>query len=160
MSGHKRGFTSVELIVGLIVGAILVLMIGAISSIGNASFDKAVNESSFYNDAFSGINRIMFLGRKAYEINISNTPDSNWKSQILELDNRAFGLYQPDGAKIDFVFLNDKADLSQRDILVDDADSLTLNLVQSGRMVTVTLQGQKGKESINLSTSVMMRNNN
>lgn len=154
----RKGFTSIELIIGLAVGAILILMIGAISSIGKVSFDKAMKESSVYNDVFSGLNLIKFLGREAHILNIAGAYDSDWKSQILEVDNKAFGLYQPAGKKIDFVYLKDKSVHSQQDVLLDDADSLTLTLTQAGKIVTVRAQGQKNKESFDLSTSVMRRN--
>ena len=160
MRSNREGFTYIELMIGLIIGAVLILMIGAISSIGNASFDKAMKESSVYNDAFSGLNLIKFFGRKSHTmITTSNASKFGLSPGVLELDNSAFGLGSNNK---DFVYLNDKSKPGEQTVLIKDADVLTLTLEpqdsSSTNMVTVTLHVKKQKEDFDLSTSVMRRN--
>jgi prepilin-type N-terminal cleavage/methylation domain-containing protein len=160
---NVKGFTLVEMIAGLTIGAILILMIGGISSICQSSFENLRKESGVYGDVFYGFNLIKFSVRKAQgAINISNEMDPNWKSQVLTVDNSAFGLYQPPGTKTEFVYLKNKSDTSNRDIFmeVDSNKNETIGFIptQNGKIVTVRVYGQKDKESFDLSTSVMRRN--
>jgi prepilin-type N-terminal cleavage/methylation domain-containing protein len=159
---NKKGFTVIELLIGLIIGAILVLIIGAISGIGNASFDRAVKESSVYNDAFTSLNLMKFLGRKSHTIITYNTSQFGLASgAVLQLDNSAFGLSTN---QKDFIYLKDKSNTTDKKELIKDATNITLTLDPANSAptnvnnVTVTLHVEKQKESFDLSTSIMRRN--
>ena len=86
----------------------------------------------------------------------SNPP---WKSQLLVVGNSAFGLFQPDGnPAIDFVYLRDKNDPNNRDVILYKANPMNLTFSQNGKLVVVQIQGEKDNKSFNLATSVERRN--
>jgi prepilin-type N-terminal cleavage/methylation domain-containing protein len=155
----KRGFSLIELVTGLAIGAILLLMIAAISNIGNNSYQALRKEAAVYDDIFFGFNLIKQCVRKASAISIEkNWPDPPWKSEILIVDNSAFGLYQEgENQRIDFVYLKDRTEPTDRDIILTGAQTPTLDFSQDGRLITVNLKGEKDRVRFDLSTAVMRR---
>lgn len=159
MRSNKKGFTSIELIVGLVIGAILVLMIGTISSIGTASFDRAMKESSTYNDLFSGLNLMKFVVRKAHTTDVALPfSGSPWSSEddILIVDNSAFG--KEDATK-SLVYVKDIGSPDQKNIILANADSLSLSFNKTDSLITVSISGAKGRESFNIPYYYIMKRN-
>ena len=146
-----QAFTLVELIVGLLIGSIFFLTVGLISGIGQSSFENLKKESQTYSDMFNGFELMRNSVHKASSVTIDNSKNPPW----LVVDNSAFAIFKPDNK---FVYLKDKSNTSAQDVILDQASSLNWTLVTNGALIGVQIQGKKGKESFDLSTSMLRRN--
>ena len=163
----KRAFTLTELLVGLIICAIIILIIGSIAGIAMQSYEKARSESEVYNDLiYYGIELIKNSVRQAHSVTIATasslpgTQEGTWINPVLIADNHAFAVFQPaDKQTKDLVFLADKNLPNARNIILFAAEDINLVLVQeSGSLYNITIQGSKRRNSFDLSTSITKRN--
>lgn len=148
---------------GLIICAIIILIIGAISSIGINSFENLREKATVYSDVlYYGFDLIKNSVRKAHAIDINYLPspsDGQWVSQAIIADARAFALFkQNTSPAIDFVYLKDKTKPDERDVIFYQADNMSLTPAINGKLLTINIQGVKNDESFDLTTSVMKRN--
>ncbi|MDD5729684.1 MAG: hypothetical protein PHN57_00950 [Candidatus Omnitrophica bacterium] len=91
MKNSNRGVSLTELLVTLLVCVILVLMVGAISSISNASYDKANRETGVYNDIYYAFNLMESDGRNAKMVSVNNTNKSlTFDSVTFKKNNNDF----------------------------------------------------------------------
>jgi prepilin-type N-terminal cleavage/methylation domain-containing protein len=159
----KKGFTLAELLVTMVISAVLILMVGAISQIAFSSHDQIRKEGDVYSDLFYGLSRMNFSVRKASALSLDNTwPNPPWVSSILIVDNSAFGLYRPAGGKIKFVFVPNKTNPGVRENIIEDLDTMSFSFTLSGtpnKSANVTVQGAKDNEPFNISNFVVTRRN-
>jgi prepilin-type N-terminal cleavage/methylation domain-containing protein len=161
---RKKGITLVELLVALTISSVLILMVGFLSQIAVSSHVQLKNEGDVYSDLFYGLSRLSFLARQASALGEDTWPYPPWVSKMLIVDNSAFGLYQPAGQKIDFVFVPDKNNRAVRDPLLTQADEMSFTVAQNGKSVVINILGKKqtqeGKqESFSISNFVVTRRN-
>jgi prepilin-type N-terminal cleavage/methylation domain-containing protein len=156
-----KALTMVELLVALVISSVLILMVGAISNIAFSSHTQLKNENDVYSDLFYGLSRLTFLAHKASALTLDNTwPTPPWGPNMLIVDNSAFGLYQPVGEKIYFVFVPDKTNQTVREPLLTQADTMSFTITPNGKSVTLQIQGTKNNESFTVSNFVVTRRNN
>lgn len=155
-----KALTMVELLVALVISCVLLLLVGALSNIAFSSHKQLKEVGDVYSDLFYGLSRMSFLARKSSALTSDTWPNPPWVSDMLIADNSAFGLYQqPAGSKIDFVFVPDKSDPAVREPLLTQAEPMSFTVTQSGKSVTVDIQGTKQNESFTISNFVVMRRN-
>jgi len=155
----KKGFTLAELLVTMVISAVLILMVGAISQIAFSSHDQTRKEGDVYSDLFYGLSRMSFSVRKASTLSLDNTWPLPWVSNMLIVDNSAFGLYRPVGGKIKFVFVPDKTNPGVRENIIEDLDTMSFAFILNGKSVNVNVQGTKDNEQFNISNFVATRRN-
>ena len=66
----KKGFTLVELIVGMAICSILMLTVGVISRASLGSYDRLTKEAEVYNDLYFGVNLIERSVRRASNVSV------------------------------------------------------------------------------------------
>ncbi|HTY44617.1 MAG TPA: type II secretion system protein [Patescibacteria group bacterium] len=142
----RRALTLIELLVALLISSILILMVGTLSQLAIGSHEELKKESDVYSDLFYGLSRLTFMARKASQLSRATWPDP-WVTDVLIVDNSAFGLYHYTRGGIsycDFVFVPDKTDPSVRQPLLAEADGTTsFTVTPNGRSVSVQIQGSK-----------------
>jgi len=147
-----KALTIVELLVALIISSVLIFMVGAISQVAFSSHEEIRKEGDVYSDLFYGLSRISFLARKAGTLekvlakDWSKPKGISWISDILIVDNSAFGFYQPTNQKIKFVFIPDKTDHGVIENILEGIDTTSLPsfvITPSGRSVHINIQGNK-----------------
>jgi prepilin-type N-terminal cleavage/methylation domain-containing protein len=166
----RDGFTLAEMLISLIVAAVLILTIGAISSISLTVNKKLRTEASIYTDLSYGLKlmRNRARGAKSLKCQLVGTP---WVSDQLIFNNQgAFGIYKEAGSTTrDFVYLADKDDPTNREVILaipDPEFNLVLKLDddrvcvpdKTYKNVTVTLDGTKDKIDFVLENTIMRRN--
>jgi prepilin-type N-terminal cleavage/methylation domain-containing protein len=157
----KKGFTLAELLVTMVISAVLILMVGAISQIAFSSHDQIKKEGDVYSDLFFGLSQISFSVRKASVLSLE-TWSLPWVSNMLIVDNSAFGLYRPTGGKIKFVFVPNKTIPGVRENIIEDLDMMSFTFTLSGtpaKSVNLTVGGTKDSEPFNISNFVVTRRN-
>jgi len=156
-----KALTMVELLVALVISSILILMVGVLSNIALSSHKQLREAGDVYSDIFYGLSRMTFLARKASVLTLDNTwPNPPWVSNVLIVDNSGFGLYQPAGQKVDFVFVPDKNDKTVTEPLLTQADTMTFTVsTPVGKSVAVGIRGTKQNESFAVNNFVVMRRN-
>ena len=171
---NKNAFSLIEMQVSLVVAAILVLTIGAISSISLSSHNRMRKEAEVFADIFYGFklmqNRIRESG-----VSISPVPISApWTSEQILINNvfptndEVFGLcrYDPSsldplcmngGSRIGFVYLPDVSNNAGEVIFSVPDTNLNLTLAPNGDTMTVRVFGTKDNIPFDLSTTVKRR---
>jgi len=150
----------VELLVALVISSVLILMVGSLSNIALSSHVQLKKEGDVYSDLFYGLSRLAFLARKASILTVDNTwPNPPWVSNMLIVDNSAFGLYKPSGQKVGFVFVPDKNNKTVTEPLLIQSDTESFTVTPIGKSVSIDIQGTKNKEEFNVSNFVVMRRN-
>jgi len=170
---NTKAYTLVEMLISLVLGAILVLSMGAISSISNNSYRKVMAQAQVFNDIHYGIKFLQSHVRKASAL-YTETGNGSWVSQKLIVDHEAFGLFQ-NGAQVDFVYLPDKDDENQREIIfsVSSPGNVTLDFYKPPAVVggawpdvvvgdeleaiKAQLQGHKDRIPFDAATIIMRR---
>jgi len=160
---NNRGFSLIEMQVSFVVATILILAVGAISSISTQSYNKIRNEATLYDDLSYGFMLVQNRVRKSdspVEPPESMT-DSRWVTgKRLVVDNAAFGLFKETGqSKTEFIYLPDKDDLSTKEIIfeVEDTDEIDLILATTVSGVTLTLEGEKNEVPFDITTQIVRR---
>ncbi|KPK96718.1 MAG: hypothetical protein AMJ95_12665 [Omnitrophica WOR_2 bacterium SM23_72] len=153
----NRAFTIVEMMVTLIISVISLFAILSIFDIGQNSYNKLKNESQVQADAFFAFELIKNFVRRTYgSITIENWSNPPWKSQVLVIENNAFGLYQSaSNHPMRFVYRYPDGAM---DVLLDNLSSGNLVFTQAGNLVNAQFSGKKGKESFYINTSAVKRN--
>lgn len=153
----RNAFTLIEMLVSLVVAAILILGVAAITNIGSSSYIKQRNEENIYNDLSYGFKLIQNRVHSAAGMGLVSASGS-WIGDRLIVGNEVFGLYQTANTK-DFVHLPDKADENIREIIlsVPNTDTINLTLTQNGKEIIVRVDGKRAKTSFDMSITVSMR---
>lgn len=153
-------FTVVEMMVTLIISVISLFTILSIFDIGQNSYNKLKNESQMQADAFFAFELMKNSVRRTYgSVTIENWSNPPWKSQVLVIENSAFGLYQSaSNQPLEFVYMKDLTKPNERDRLLSNLTSGNLVFTQAGNLVTAQISGKKGKESFSINTSAVKRN--
>ena len=157
-----KGFTIVEMLITLIISVVFLFAILAIFNIGQSSYSKMKNESQVEADAYFAFELMKNSLRRTYgTVAVENWTNPPWIYPVLVVGNSAFGLYQgSSGQPIRFVYLKDKTQTNNQDILLSDLSSDTiLTFTPNGNMITAQLSGKKGKNSFSVSMSAVKRNN-
>jgi len=157
---QNHAFTLAELMISLIVSITIFFIIMTIFGIGKSSYEKINQESQLYNDILYGFELMKNSVRKAStSVTIENWANPPWKSQILVVDNRAFGLYQANSNAVqDFVYLADKSNINNRKVILSNANPINWIFTANGSLITIQTNGKKNKESFDLTTAVCKRN--
>lgn len=167
----NKATSLIELVVALVISAVLLLMIGAVPSIGIGTGQKAYDdyrkETQVYNDIVYGLGLIKNRVRHAQDVVKVVTPSPSWKNwtgQILVVDDRAFGLYIPAGHQNpDFLYSqvdpnNDNSKPVIINTILDNIESANLSFDRNGSEVTIRIWGSKDKENFDLTAKVTRRN--
>ena len=152
------GFTLIELVVGLAIGAVIVLIIGVISSSGIGSYEKSRKEAEAYNDIFYGFSLVQRNVRQALIANADDATDTLTADNFVFKKNGSDFIYTDTATNADILIL--KMDTSLGETLDFSVSP------QSGKLFNVTLSGQKvinlGYRKVtvpfNLTTQAMERN--
>jgi len=149
----NKGFTLVELIIGMLVSSILMLVVGIISIAGHTSYEKLRKESEVYNDAYSGINLIQRSVHRA--INLKIVEDG--ADSTITADNFTFRV-DGDSLVCD-VDIDSDGTVDRTDIIISGVEGLSFELGGSvDNLVKITLTGTKDKVLFNVSASALRRN--
>ena len=144
---NKQGFSLIELVSAMAVSSIIILIIGVISTVANASYQNLCKEAEVYSQVYYGLNMIQSNVRKGRNVEVDTAQNT------LTVDNYIF---KKDNN--DFVYI-DTAHGNKRNVIVEGVYGLIFQpVVSGGNLVRVTLSGLKDKASFNLSISVMRRN--
>ena len=147
----KRSFTLTELVIGLAAGAIVILTIGVISSVGISSSNKLRKEAEVYNDIRFGFDLIEHSIRKAKAKDVT-VDEAN---ATLKLDGF---LFQKDDVKGEFFYTIDP-DTTTRHVIITGVNGLQFTPHPPiGKLIQVDLSGSKEGVAFYLSTSAMRRN--
>ena len=166
---RKNGFSLIELQVSILIASILVLTIGAISSISLKRYRNLQAEAKIYSDISYGFKLIRNRVRTSSSLSLLNAA-GNWKSERLvirkEAETMAFGIYQSDedGAPLEFVFLQDASNENDREVIFTAKPS-ELSLIWScdtancltAKYLTVTLNGEFENQPFNIASTVSRR---
>lgn len=151
-------FTLVEMMVSLIIGVVLTFVILTLGHLNQNSYEGIRKESMVYDDIFCGFELIKNSLRKAQDpVTIANWTNPPWKSQVLVVGDTAFGLYQSNST-VDFVYLKNKNNTTQRDVILAGASPINLTFSQNATLFTTRIQGKKYSKPFNLTDSVSRRN--
>ncbi len=155
----QSGLSLVELLVAMIIAAILLLTVGALSRISIASQRRSFNEMQVHADLSYGFkllrNRIREHGFA------TDTPGSgSWLGDRILVRNGAFGVYQNTNTE-DFVYVPDISDESIREVLLSVPNAGILNLTLSNltppRTITVQIDGETNGIRFEMLTTVTKR---
>lgn len=154
--------TMVELLAALVISSVLILMVGYLSQVAFSSHQEIRKEGDLHSDIFYGLSRISFLAHKAAVLAKDTTtwPNPPWVSNMLIVDNSAFGLYQPAGAlKKDFVFVPDNNNRTVIEPVLTQADTASFTFNIDVKAADINIQGSKGKEDFSISNFIITRRN-
>lgn len=140
---NYRAFTLTEFIIGLIVAAILILMVGVISQTANDSYNALNKEARVFGDLSYGLDLVEKSVRKAQTVSVDTL------NKTLTTDNIIF---QKNNS--DFIY-SDTTDNSNHTIM---SGVNILNFTPNGRLINVTIEGEKDNEPFNITSSVTRRN--
>ncbi len=149
---NNEGITITELLVVLIVGAIMLLGVNAISGIGNQSHQKLLDEASIYNDISYAFKLIQSRVHRSKAIKDDGT-------SLVTGDDR-FSVYTHSGGR-DLMYYPDLSNASANEVIfsVSDTDMLnfayTVNAIADD--VAITLAGTKNEIPFNISTTIKNR---
>ena len=161
----KSGFSLAELLVAMIISVVLALTVGVISTISLKADKKYRDEIQVHTDAAYGFKLIRKYVRESSDFSIDTSPPGPWVSDRVKLDitgfeetDRAFGLYQ-NGTNVDFVFLPDETDETNREIILSvPTGNISLNVTNpAANSITLDLQVTKDGYTYNISTTAMRR---
>ena len=148
---RKEGVTIVELLVVLIVAAIMLLGVNAISRIGHRSHRKILEEASVYNDI-----------AYAFKLMQSRVHRSKIQSNGTELitGNEKFGVYVHSGGR-DLMYYPNRYDASVNHVIFSVPGTGTMNFncdvnAVSGD-VDIVLEGEKNDIPFDMSTQIRSR---
>jgi len=143
MRRYNKGFTLTELTVALVVGLMLMLVIGMISSIGYRTDVNVRREAELYNDIFFGFDLIQRRVREAQAVSAT--------ANTLSVDNLVF---QSDGSNFFYADTDDDTD----HMILENGNGITFSPTVNDELVTVRLQGIKQGFTFDLSAEAMRRN--
>ncbi|MCA9394146.1 MAG: prepilin-type N-terminal cleavage/methylation domain-containing protein [Candidatus Omnitrophica bacterium] len=138
-----RGFTLTELQVALVISAIMILAVAAISQISSRAYSKLRQESEVYADLGFAMKMMRNRVRESSLVSVDESPaDPVWVGhEVLRVDNGAFGMYRPvDGAAAEFVYVPNIADTSKRETLLQfgaDFDTGLFDFKAENGVVTI-----------------------
>lgn len=147
----EKGITIIELLVVLIVGAVMLIGVNAISSIGNRSHRKLMEEGTIYND-------ISYV----FKLLQSRVHRSKIQSDGAELvtGNEKFGVYVHSGGR-DLLYYPNRLNTSINQVLFSVPDPGTLNFAydinETAGDVDITLTGERNEVSFNMTTKIRSR---
>jgi len=108
---NKKSFSLVEMLVALVVSSIIVLTIGAISSISLSSHKKTRQEAAIFADITYSLKFIKRQVRKADLLFREVSPPADWVApQLIINSTSAIGLYNVpgDSSRTELIYLEDK----------------------------------------------------
>ena len=157
----KKGFTLIEMSVGLAICSILMLTVGAISRASLGSYDRLTKEAEAYNDFYFGVDLIERTIRRAQG---SVVPGTNALT-VGMLDNNTNQTYS-------IIFNNNGTSLTYKDnrtpakinVIMRNVTNLTFISSNSMALYNVFLSGTKELSGpndtvkFNRSISVLRRN--
>lgn len=148
-----RGFTYSELIVVLVIAAVILLTVSALSSIGNSSYENVRKEAEVYNDIYFGFNLIARYVRSSGTVGI-NSNQLTAGNLIFQCNGSDF-FYHDSSNNSDHTILSGITNLSCSFVFVPSTNN---------KVIRVTLNGDKSISDnkvlhlINLTTDIMRRN--
>ena len=147
----KKGVTIVELLIVLIVGAIMLIGVNALSNIGNQSYRKLSSEASIYND-------ISYV----FKLFQSRVHRSRIQSNGTELitGTEKFGVYTHSGGH-DLLYYPNRYDESTNKAIFSVPSpgmlNFTYDINAAAGDVEITLVGEKNEVPFNVSTKIQSR---
>ncbi len=157
---NQRGFTLVELLSGLVIGLIVILTLGIISTISQRSYQKILRESNLYSDVAYGFKMMQNRVRTASSTSIS-TPGGVWQGDRLNISGQAFGICQADAsATQNFVYMSTAdANCTNPEVILSVAstDTLGLTFATAGTSITARISGSKSNMPFDMSTTIDRR---
>jgi hypothetical protein len=156
-----KALTMVELLATLVISSVLILMVGYLSQVAFSSHQEIRKEGDLHSDIFYGLSRISFLARKAAVLTKDTAwPNPPWVSNMLIVDNSAFGLYQPaDALKKDFVFVPDNNNRALMEPVLTQADTASFTFNIDAKAADINIYGSKDKEDFSISNFIITRRN-
>lgn len=156
----KNGFTLVELLVGLVIGAVLVLIVGVISETSVGSHERLRREAEIYNDIFHGFNLIKHSVRNGVNVEVVN---GTIIGDMVDKDNSFavtgnFTLREQNNSDLIFTYTNISTSNTTNNTIIAGVDGLDFDPNQTPELITVKLSGQKDRVNFNLTTEAMRRN--
>lgn len=154
---HRKGYTLAELQAGLILGIILILMIGSISSITATSYQRLREEIDVYEGIFWSLT-IVSSRIRAASVLTKEVWANPWLNEVLIFDDQALGVYQDSGER-QLVYLADKDNPANRKILFSVQDPyLIMSVTMPGsRYVTINLVGSLRNVPFDLTNTIVRR---
>ena len=167
---NQKAFSLVELLVCLVIAAVLILTVGAISSIANSSYNKINSQQQIYNDISYGFKLLQFKVRNSTSAIASGNQPSPWISgqHFLIGSSDVFGL-QTSGSDTNLVYDNGNTEtiLNVPAAVTTNCSNLTtmincINLTfpvsMTAQSVTFRISGVKDKVRFDMQTTVLRRN--
>lgn len=149
MKTMKWGFTLVELLVGLVVGAVLVLIVGVISQVSVGSHERLRREAEVYNDLFYGFNLIKHSVRNGLIVSADGA------NNTLTADNFIFRASPGNSSNLIYTKISDNSNYT----IISGVTGLNFDVDGSNDpLIVLNLSGQKDRVNFNLTTEVMGRN--
>ena len=155
---NKNGSTLIELLIGLIAAAVLVLTIGVLSSMANSSFCKLNREQQIYNDISYGFKLLQRKVRGASLIAAGNKSAPWLNGQHFLIGSDAFGLYQTSATVTDLVYDNGITKETIFSVPQPGTISLSFPVAITAQSVTISLSGVKDNIPFNMQTTITKRN--
>ena len=159
MKKCAMGFTLTELIVGIVVAAIVVLMVGAIGTIAIQSYNDLRQRSNVYNDSQSALQLIRETVRQSTSVPSVSVVNSNncLTVPVGVVTNYIHG--QGTGLVRDLVYGSSCANVGSTLIsgVTVTGPAFFLPSV-SGQVVTIVLNGTKSGVTFNYTLSTARRN--
>ncbi len=144
---RRQGFTLTELMVGLVVGAIVILLIFAIGQVGTSFYSQLRSRSGVYDDAQFVIDFISGAVRRAASVPTLPTV------HCLQVDTKYF--YITGG---NLVYGTASCGSSVNTAMITGVTGLVFDAGIYGQRVHVELSGVKGRTAFALSGDAMRRN--
>lgn len=149
MKKMKRGFTLVELLVGLVIGAVLVLIVGVISQTSFGSHERLRREAEVYSDIFYGFNLIKHSVRNGLIVSADGA------NNTITADNFIFRVSPGNSGNLIYTKISDNSNHT----IISGVAGLNFEVDDSNEpLIALNLSGQKDRVNFNLTAEAMQRN--
>jgi prepilin-type N-terminal cleavage/methylation domain-containing protein len=159
---NQKGFSLVELLVGILVAAIVVLAIGAIGTIAFQSYNGMRNNIGVYNDSQFALQLIREGVRESTTIPGAVPGSLNLNTAGMESINggcTTLHFYIQGGTDLVYDHACGGSPLIMGDPIIKDVSELEFTpTLESGQLVKVILKGKKNGQTFNYLIYVTGRN--
>jgi len=155
-TNKKRGFSLIELLIGIIVAGIVILMISAVGTIAYQSYNNLRNQSGVYNDSQFALQLI----REGIRQSTSVPTIAGTCLTIVTAASTKYYYTMTSGTTKSLVYGSNACSSATNEPIISGVTSTGFVFTPSvtGQLVTVALSGTKNGVSFNYSMSAMRRN--
>ena len=158
---QNNAVTLVEMVATLVVGSLLVFILSTFINMSNRSYEKTVRTSGANTSLMYGLKLMQSRVHKSKSLS-EVAASGQWLSERLICDNYAFGVYQANaGATKDLVYLPDKTDVNNREVILavpsTDPLNFAVTITGTGTVAAVSVTGTMNDTAFTITGTMMRR---